>query len=450
MAFTQPVDDTLGLNRWLTTGCGTGATDIVVNELNENDLNSSGGWIGLDPDVAGKQELAHYSGFNYLTNTITLDERGVYFDKNGAKQTGVGVTHDATTCKVIIPTTAAYWYELLNTAVTFADITATTADINGGTIDGAAINSTTIGATTPSTGKFSSLEVEGSTPNLYLDATSGDPAVVYQEGGTDEWYSWYDTTTNAFKITEAGIGDAIRIDDNAAINLYRNTMISGGGGLYIKDNSGNPALQIQVDRGVASDVMILNAWGSSINPGITVGTIRTDGYAFQVHSATPTTGGTPTGSGTPVLRVGGDGICDLPQSGDYYAREGDAITQKVGEQYIAYTQGSSSDPLTINTGLDKIHRISIYAVCENTNETSYGSAETNGTPSSAPSDRCGNIDVGTAVAFDASNIINVGGTGEITGWNSEYGTTADGEFEIDFSSVTAGHVIHMIIQSEGY
>jgi hypothetical protein len=85
-------------------------------------------------------------------------------------------------------------------------------------------------------------------------------------------------------------------------------LLTGGGGLRIADDAGNPSLQIVLDHASAGSQTIVNRWGNSANPGIVVGTTRTDGAAFQVASAIGISAdGLPSNDGDTKFYVGGNG-----------------------------------------------------------------------------------------------------------------------------------------------
>lgn len=85
--------------------------------------------------------------------------------------------------------------------------------------------------------------------------------------------------------------------------------ISGpGSGIQLRDTADNPVFQIVTDRQVPRETMIVNNWDASSNPGVAVGTIRTDGYAFQVVNGVTVDGtGLPVTDGNPIMVVQGDG-----------------------------------------------------------------------------------------------------------------------------------------------
>lgn len=78
---------------------------------------------------------------------------------------------------------------------TVTDLVATTADINGGTID-----STTIGSTTPSTGKFTGVNITGSTATRLLATNSS------KDVASTDLSSWITGTSNQVTVTDDSDG----------------------------------------------------------------------------------------------------------------------------------------------------------------------------------------------------------------------------------------------------
>jgi hypothetical protein len=77
-------------------------------------------------------------------------------------------------------------------------------------------------------------------------------------------------------------------------------------GIWMPDLNGNPSLRIVTDQIDASYTSIINAWGAP-NSGVTVGTTRGDGVAFQVRSEVTLSSGFATDSGTTRFIVNGNG-----------------------------------------------------------------------------------------------------------------------------------------------
>jgi hypothetical protein len=108
-------------------------------------------------------------------------------------------------------------------AVTFnAGLTANTADINGGTIDGATINDSSIGGTTPAAGAFTTLAASG---NTTLDGTAiakqGMPIVT--EAGTTKTFAL--TDIGAYVRTTSGSAVTITVPANTSVAFPTGTEI---------------------------------------------------------------------------------------------------------------------------------------------------------------------------------------------------------------------------------
>ena len=57
------------------------------------------------------------------------------------------------------------------------------------------------------------LEVQGNSPNMMIDATTGNPALYFDEAGTDQWNMGYHTTSNYFWLGEIGVAEHLVIKD---------------------------------------------------------------------------------------------------------------------------------------------------------------------------------------------------------------------------------------------
>lgn len=213
MAYAQPVNDLIGINRTVLIAFSTGTTDVT---LSETATLANSGYITFDRLDAAKRELCHYDSKNDAAGTVHLDIRGIYFDEDGAKQTGVGTAH-ASGVTAVVTADAAIFYDLVNEDVTFAGdetftgtvalngaltigaawtaasqtcanlgtvsaatsittsaLVATTADINAGTIDG-----TVIGAASAAAGTFTTLTASSTL------GVSGDTTIQRSESGGD-------------------------------------------------------------------------------------------------------------------------------------------------------------------------------------------------------------------------------------------------------------------------
>ena len=87
------------------------------------------------------------------------------------------------------------------------------------------------------------------------------------------------------------------VDTNSAV----------GSGIWMPDTNGNPSLRIVTDQSDASYTSIINNWGANTNSGVMVGTVRSDGTAFQVRSAVTVTSGFANADGTTRFIVNGNG-----------------------------------------------------------------------------------------------------------------------------------------------
>ncbi len=106
-----------------------------------------------------------------------------------------------------------------------------------------------------------------------------------------------------------GIGTTTPDQKFTVDNGYLKTNIfSGIGGLQIAERGGNPQLMVMVNSATPGATTLANNWGNSSNPGIVVGTTRTDGTAFQVGTGiTKGIDGLPSSNGTTAFYVGGNG-----------------------------------------------------------------------------------------------------------------------------------------------
>jgi hypothetical protein len=116
----------------------------------------------------------------------------------------------------------------------------------------------------------------------------------------------YDTSGGALPLVLQPGGGTVEVSGVNSGILLNNT---GGGAGFIRmaDYSGNPSFQIVTDNLEKYNTMIVNNWGAASNPGVTVGTTRNDGAAFQVVSGVGVTNGLPTTAGTVRMVVNGTG-----------------------------------------------------------------------------------------------------------------------------------------------
>lgn len=185
--------------------------------------------------------------------------------------------------------------------------TTTSAPANGLIVQG----NVGIGTTTPSAklhikgGQTAYEDTFGNPPTLVGIPSGGDDFEISSTyGGTD--FILKTTNTERVRILaggNVGIGTTIPgqpLDVNGVIRS------SGSGGLEIVEG-GAPRIRVALDTATAGYSTIVNSYGNSSNPGIVVGTSRTDGVAFQVATGVPLTSGLPSSNGTPVFHVGGNG-----------------------------------------------------------------------------------------------------------------------------------------------
>ena len=108
----------------------------------------------------------------------------------------------------------------------------------------------------------------------------GDPIINFQNGGI------------SVKRDTTFIGKSLNLTGNTGLNM-----------------SGSSACGISVGINALYANTICNNWGNSSNPGINVGTTRTDGIAFTVSNGITLDGttGMPNGQGTQLFTVMGSG-----------------------------------------------------------------------------------------------------------------------------------------------
>jgi hypothetical protein len=89
--------------------------------------------------------------------------------------------------------------------------TVTTADINGGTIDGVAINNCIIGASTAAAGSFTSLDVDNGNITNVGDIDCDSVSIADASVGLDIIFGG-NTTTNKISLTD-NLADALNINE---------------------------------------------------------------------------------------------------------------------------------------------------------------------------------------------------------------------------------------------
>jgi hypothetical protein len=147
-------------------------------------------------------------------------------------------------------------------AVTFnAGLTANTADINGGTVDGATINDSSIGGTTPAAGAFTTLEatsldstpIGGTTPAAgaftTLEATSLDSTPI---GGTTPAAGAFTTLSATGNTTLDGtavVKQGLPIIDEAG--TAKTLTLSDNGGYIVTSNGSAVTITVPPNSSVA-------------------------------------------------------------------------------------------------------------------------------------------------------------------------------------------------------
>lgn len=132
---------------------------------------------------------------------------------------------------------------------------------------------------------------------------------------------------------------------NLWVNGYdKGILIGGTGGMPFLKMPGtlNPLLQLLTNQPNRRNTMILNNWWAQSNPGVTVGTTRPDGVAFNVVSNVALTNGLPTSDGDILMTVLGTGevgigttvtSAKLTVKGDVHAREV-RVTATAGADFV--------------------------------------------------------------------------------------------------------------------
>ena len=228
-----------------------------------------------------------------------------------------GGTIDGTSIGAAARSTGAFTTVNSSGLTTVASLLATTADINGGTIDG-----TVIGGTTPAAGTFAtSLTVEGPTGNLYLkDTDVGSQSTITQTG------------QNLFIDNESTTGgDTFFRTDNGKIRL----VIRDTGDIEFRDTLGT-SIDFSWDASAGLlTVPSLTATTADINGGNIDGTII--GSTTRAAGSFDSLNVARTSAGFGSIEVGGSlgALIDLkaPFSDDFDAR-------------IQYNAGAN---LTLNT-----------------------------------------------------------------------------------------------------
>lgn len=82
------------------------------------------------------------------------------------------------------------------------------------------------------------LEVEGATPEITIDASSGNPGVNFSSGGEIKWTIKYNATDNKLAIADSASNEVINIWKNAGITIGETVSSSADGAIEIEPNAG--------------------------------------------------------------------------------------------------------------------------------------------------------------------------------------------------------------------
>ena len=262
---------------WLQDVTNTGAATVEVDNVASAPLVlNNGSAVAAGKLIAGDYYSASYDGTNWVLGAAT-----------GIDGTVIGGTTPA--------------------AGTFASLTATTADINGGTIDG-----TVVGATTPAAGTFTALTATGAFTSLGIDDNATSTAITI------------DASQNV-GIGTTSPSSTLELSEDAAptLTFERTISVAGNGVIRSVGNTGAINAQITLGGGPndhmtfdtdGAERMRIDASGSvgigTASPAVTLdvnGRIRTDGgtnfldiYHNNTVAYLETTGGaaTPLGFAT--------------------------------------------------------------------------------------------------------------------------------------------------------
>lgn len=233
-------------NTWSKLPVGAAYKSLVVNgsgtqvEWNAVALNQPGAVSGALPATNGGTGISSYAVgdiiYSSATNTLTVLSGNTTTTKKFLNQTGTGSA-----------SAAPVWSTIANTDVSGLG-TMSTQDANSVAITGGSIDNTTVGATTPTTGKFTSLGLTGSvsgtttfqaaatttTTTYTLPAADGLSGYVLRTNGsgTLSWGATGDVvgpasaTDNAVAIYDGTTGKLLK---NSAVTIGStgNTVISG-------------------------------------------------------------------------------------------------------------------------------------------------------------------------------------------------------------------------------
>jgi len=267
-------------------------------------------FYGTDIDVSGNVTI----GGNITIGDSDTDSINIVADLTGNLIPDTTATYN-------VGSASKVWSNVYATTVTAnltgdvtGDITSvgtstfTTADINGGTIDSA-----TIGATLPSTGKFTSLVVDNLSINgatvqttageLYLAGAAGINASGNIITNLAAPVSSSDATTKAY--VDASQFSLRVVDDTSTLNVInKNETFKIAGGTNVTTSITGDVLTI---NGAANqDLASVTTAGATTINGITVGSVDTDGIRIIDNNITSTRSNDDL-----VLLASGTGLVDI-------------------------------------------------------------------------------------------------------------------------------------------
>ena len=212
--------------------------------------------------------------------------------------------------------------------ITVANLTATTADINGGTIDGA-----TIGGASAAAGTFTNLTATGTTTlagaSTTADITFGDNDKAIFGAGSD--LQIYHDGSNSY-ITDAGTGNLI-------LQATDFVLKSGGTGSYIEAVGGATKLYNSNAQKLATTATGIDVTGTVTADGLTVDGSATISGAATAGFVTPLLAKNPSTNAASAVKIGFDA------GGTTWGEIGSAYNSN--DPYMAFFVRSGSEKLRI-------------------------------------------------------------------------------------------------------
>jgi hypothetical protein len=314
-------------------GAATFSSSVTATSLilgNGNNLTWGGAYGANIPTIIGVSGASGYLTFYPSGSTngeaarftnngnfgIGTTSPGVTLDVNGS---GIRITN--ATPNVYFNNTVVQWKAYMPTSTNNFAFNDAVRDVLTLGYNGAASYfqgcNVGIGTTSPN----NLLQVGGTTNGIIRIDGAGD--------NTDFGIKWassnasiYSNTGNAYLTFATNGSERMRIASNGNIgigtsspseklhikngNLLLDSDAGFSPGIWMPDLNGNPSLRIVTDQIDASYTSIINAWGAP-NSGVTVGTTRGDGTAFQVRSEVSLSSGFATDSGSTRFIVNGNG-----------------------------------------------------------------------------------------------------------------------------------------------